>query len=352
MRLIVVPTLFSLSIPAKGVPLSNITNSGANCSLPPLVTLEEHFASQAFINSSFNSELGLEYYLPQQVTQLEDLDNGRINDLNAGGISTQVISQTPTMHVPPANMCIAANNELAAAIDRHPGRYAGFAVLPMLDPTAAAAELERTVKDLGFVGTLIPDHANGRYYDDAFFWPIFQKAEDLNVPVYLHPTWTADDQKSHFIGNYSSVMELALSTYGYGWHADTGLSFLRAWAGGLFDAFPNLKMVLGHDGEAIPFWIGKIEPYLDTVKLPSQRSFNETFAENLWFTTSGQFTLQPLETLLGRVDPSRIMYSVDYPLGTNVEGKAFMETLRGSGLVDEEEFEMIAYKNARELLGL
>lgn len=142
----------------------------------------------------------------------------------------------------------------------------------MLEPAAAAAELERSVTALGFLGTLIPHHANGRYYDDAFFWPVFEMAQELDVPVYLHPSWVSDDQAAHFEGNFSAAMSSTLSAFGYGWHVDTGLSFLRAWAGGLFDAFPKLKIVLGHDGEGLPFWFNRMEPFFDKVKTNSSRS--------------------------------------------------------------------------------
>jgi predicted TIM-barrel fold metal-dependent hydrolase len=227
--LFVASSFYSLVSSAPTTTLqSNSSLPPKNNSLPPLITLEEHFIAHAIANSSWNAErvpnwplpgdeLELPYYTPDQLSRALDVGSGRVQDLDAAGIVIQVISQIPTTHVPPANLCIAANTELAAATHAHPDRLAGFALLPMLDPVVAATELQRAVRDLGFLGTLIPNHANERYYDDSFFWPIFEMAQELDVPVYLHPSYVADDQFQHFTGNYSQIMSLVLATYGYGW---------------------------------------------------------------------------------------------------------------------------------------
>ena len=125
-------------------------------------------------------------------------------------------------------------------------------MLPMSDPTAASDELTRCIKELNFVGALVPNHTNGRYYDDAYFWPVFGRAERLNVPIYLHPTSPPPGLEPHYEGNYAHSTANVLGSYGFGWHSETGLHVLRLFASGLFDKYPRLQIIIGHMGEMLP----------------------------------------------------------------------------------------------------
>lgn len=129
----------------------------------------------------------------------------------------------------------------------------------MQNPRAAAEELERTVKQHGFVGALVNNHCeDGSMYDDEKFWPVFERAVELDVPIYIHPTYPANNLSSHYSGNFSSIAAIMMSTAGWGWHSECGLHVLRLFASGLFDRFPTVKIVIGHMGEMLPYMLDRI----------------------------------------------------------------------------------------------
>jgi len=174
----------------------------------PLITLEEHYASSKVVDSHYSE-------FPQHVlSKLKSLSGERIQDMDKGDVSLQVISHGPLVASPSA--CLEANDELAAAISQNSKRLAGFAMLSMQDPKAAARELARCVKELGFVGALVDSHLDGQFYDDECFWPVFEEAQDLDVPIYLHPTFATDSALEHFHENYDREISTALSAYGWG----------------------------------------------------------------------------------------------------------------------------------------
>jgi predicted TIM-barrel fold metal-dependent hydrolase len=310
----------------------------------PLIALEEHYVSSAVLQAQTVDRYA--NFPPHIPTKLKALGDDRIRDLDNGKISLQVLSHGPGIR-PPA-LCAAANDELASAISNNTTRLAGFAMLPMNDPADAAKELERCIKDLQFVGALVDNHVNGEFYDDERFWPIFQKAEELDTPIYIHPSFPAD--KEHYAGNYSDKISLALSAFGWGWHSETALSILKLFASGFFDRHPRAKIVIGHMGEMIPFQFERIITTSQPWGL--KRGFREVWKENIWITTSGMFALPPLVCLLQTTDISHVLYSVDYPFSSNEKGLAFMEEVQKSGVLSEEDFEKFAYRNAEELLGL
>jgi len=175
----------------------------------PLITLEEHYVSQEAGSSHFSG------FPPALVTKLRSLGDERIRDLNNGGVSIQVISHGPFENSP--DMCRKANNELAEAVSKNLTRLVGFALLPMTDPKAAADELSRCVRELGFVGALVDNHLeDGRFYDDEHFWPVFEAAQELDVPIYLHPTFASDSMLEHYKGNYDNKVATSLSAFWLG----------------------------------------------------------------------------------------------------------------------------------------
>ena len=310
----------------------------------PLITLEEHYVSSAVTQTQTVNPYAT--FPPHIPVKLKDVSDGRIQDLDNGKISIQVISHGPGIRPPP--LCTAANDELASKISQHPTRLAGLAMLPMNDPEEAAKELERSTKDLKFVGALVDNHVHGEFYDDERFWPIFQKAEELGVVIYIHPSFP--DDKKHYEGNYSPKISLALSAFGWGWHSETALSLLRLFASGFFDRFPKVKIVIGHMGEMIPFQIERIITVADNWGL--KRGFRQVWKENVWVTTSGMFDLAPFACLLQCTNIDHVLYSVDYPFSPNEKGLEFVEKVRSSGLLSEEDFEKFAYRNAEALLGV
>ncbi|HEY1411901.1 MAG TPA: amidohydrolase family protein, partial [Rhodopila sp.] len=232
---------------------------------------------------------------------------------------------------------------------RHPTRYRGFAHLPLLAPDAAADELRRSVKDLGFHGVLVNGATDGRFLDDPAFEPILARAEQLDVPIYLHPGIpTAEVRHAYFDGlpgNFSFT--LALSAWG--WHADTAIHTLRLALSGTLDRHPGLKIVIGHMGEALPFMLDRID---ETTALQAktllQRSVRQTLTDQVWITTSGFFTMVPFMAALMTFGVDRIMFSVDYPFASNARARAFLDSLP----VSPADRAKIAHGNADALLRL
>ncbi|OBT59733.1 hypothetical protein VE04_00212 [Pseudogymnoascus sp. 24MN13] len=310
----------------------------------PFITLEEHYVS---VKARETDAVDDYASFPQHiVTKLRSLSDERIQDLDKGNVSLQVISHSPGTRSPA--VCSAANDELAAAISTNPTRMAGFATLPMKQPEEAAKELERCVRDLAFVGALVDNHADGQFYDDERFWTVFEKANELDVPIYIHPTYAADSMMEHYKGNYDDAIAVALSAYGWGWHADTGLHILKLFASGLFDRFLEVKIIIGHMGELLPFQLERVIAIAD--RFGKKRGFREVWNKNIWITTSGMFALAPLACLLQTTSIDRVLYSVDYPFSSNEKGLDFFKEIEKSGLIAGEDLAKFAYRNAQNLL--
>lgn len=316
----------------------------------PLITLEEHYSSPKVLESSEGVGALYKNFPPPLLHKLNSLGDERIQDLDRGNVSVQVISHGPG-EAPPS-VCTAANDDLAAAIAKHPARLAGFAMLNMSQPAAAVRELRRCVQDLGFVGALVENHdADGHFYDDERFWPVFEAAQDLDIPIYIHPCFPAADRADYYKGNYEDSVAVALSAFGWSWHSETGLHILRLFASGLFDRFTRLKIIIGHMGELLPFQIERIIPGAQRW-VKRDRGLREVWRNNIWVTTSGMFTLPPLACLLQTTSIDHVLYSVDYPFSTTEMGLKFVEEIEKSGLIVGEDLEKFAFLNAEKLLGI
>lgn len=311
--------------------------------VPPLITLEEHFISDK-INAARERYAGFPASI---LPKLQSLGELRIKDMDSGSVNLQIISHGPINAT--AKECRESNDQLAGACRDHSKRLAGFAMLPMSDPDAAAAELQRGVKDLDFVGALINNHIDGTFYDDEKYWRVFEKAVELDVPIYLHPTFASDEMLQHYRGNFSEQTAFSLSVAAWGWHTETGLHILRLFASGLFDKLPTLKIIIGHMGEMLPFALDRILP-MSKLWGERQRDLKTVWDENIWITTAGYFSLAPMSCLLRMSKIDKILYSVDYPFATNEKGLAFVEELQKSNLVDDEQLDLICFKNAENLL--
>ncbi|OQU97084.1 hypothetical protein CLAIMM_03082 [Cladophialophora immunda] len=326
----------------------------------PLITLEEHFLSEHVVDYySANSRLDpyQETVLLRRCrTDLLDVGDVRLKSMEDNQVSVQVLSHAANAIALDVETCVKVNDELAEKIRQHPDVFAGFATLPMIDPAAASKEFHRCAKDLKFVGALIDNNCNGRFYDDPSFWPVFEAAQELDVPIYLHPSYNEQVKPLLFDGNYPEAVAQTLSMYAWGWHSENALHLIRLFAAGVFDKFPRLKIILGHMGEMLPFQLDRIirvssnQWPMAGVKL--DRQLRQVWDENIWVTTSGMFAVAPMATLLRQCKPDRILYSVDYPFTRNEWGLQFMKDLRDDGLVTDDVLEGIAYKNAEKLLGV
>ncbi len=276
------------------------------------------------IDPGFKSLMG--YYLSNPhpraslvASRIEDLGDQRLGDMDAAGIDMQILSITsPGVQIFEASTAVSlarsTNDQLADAVRRHPTRFAGLAAIAPQQPEEAAKELERAVHRLGLKGAIVNSHTHGEYLDDPKFWPIFEAAEALDVPIYLHPTTPSRAMIAPFLPR-------GLDGAIYGFAVETGLHVLRIIVAGVFDRFPKLRLVVGHLGEALPYWLFRIDfmhaPIAAANRYPGVKKINkrpsEYLKENVYVTTSGM-AWEPVilfaQSVLG-ID--RVMYAMDYP---------------------------------------
>lgn len=321
-----------------------------------IIAIEEHVTTPLYQQKQIDTPRRLASLVDRKqrvghdvMTELYDMSNSRVAAMNDAGIDMQVLSMTmPGPQGMAAADAIAvardANDRMAAAVKSHPNRFAALATLPTPDVDAAVAELERTVKTLGFKGTMINGHTNGEFLDDKKYWPIFEAAQSLDVPVYLHPRDVHPSATFYFDG-YPEI-----ATAACGFTVDTTIHFMRIVFGGVFDAFPKLKFVLGHLGEGIPFVLDRVEDH--TALAAKRRGLKKTVAEvmreNVWVTTSGNFSAPALRCTVDVLGIDRVIFSVDWPYESNKIGVAFLNNL---GL-PQPELEKLAHGNAERLLKL
>lgn len=327
-----------------------------------IIALEEHFTTRALREANADHPLAKMYDLLADAGQwqkgaevpagISDLGDGRLADMDAAGIAMQLLSQTvpateSLASAAAVRLAAEANDVIADAVSAHPDRFGGFATLPMSEPKAAADELDRAVSQLGFRGAMVNGHVGGRYLDDEFFWPVFERAEALGVPIYLHPTRPPQAVFDACYAGFSPVVTEILGTAAWGWHVDTGLHALRLIIGGVFDRFPNLQVILGHMGETLPSMIWRVEDRMGKlVKL--DRPIPDYFTQNFHITISGVFDYAPFASAVHAIGIDRILFAVDYPYSTNIAGKQFLDNLP----ISPGDKAKIAHLNAERLLGL
>jgi len=281
-------------------------------------------------------------------------ERGRIAAMDEAGIDFQVMSLAAMGFdaldaATSTALAQDVNDELAVAVRTHPERLGGFATLGLKDPVAAAAELERCVTKLGFRGALVDGTVGGLFLDDARFLPVFEAAERLGVPVYLHPAPPPEPVKQAYFSGLPGELGMLLSIAGWGWHAETGLHTLRLIVSGLFDKVPKLQLIIGHMGEGLPYAMARSSGILSGPARLRQ-TVAEYFKTNIHLTTSGYFSLPPLKCALEVVGIERMMFSVDYPFSANTRGRKFLE--EAAGMMSAEDVERLAGGNAERLLGL
>ena len=318
-----------------------------------VIALEEHYMD-AEVARHF-TEGGPEGRLPALRDRLLDVGELRIKEMDEAGIDLQVLS-----HTAPATQRVdadqgpgiarSANDRLKDTVDRSKGRFAGFASLPTANPKAAADELERAVTKLGFKGAMIHGltwiGSERLFIDDKRFWPIFERAQELDVPIYLHPAIPHPAVVNAYYKDYVKEFPSILSA-GWGFTVETATQGLRMVLSGVFDKYPNLKIIMGHLGEGLPFLLWRIDM---TFGRQGNRamSFRETFRKNFWITTSGNFSTPALLCSVMEMGVERILFSVDYPYVPNPPGMRWMEQVP----LTTEDREKILGGNAKKLLKL
>jgi 2,3-dihydroxybenzoate decarboxylase len=281
------------------------------------------------------------------VARLTDFSGARLEAMDRAGITRAVLSlagpgvQAERDTATAIRMAKAANDFLAGEIAKRPDRYSGFAHLPMQDATAAAAELTRCMRELGFVGAMINGHTNGQYLDHPALHPFWEKVQELGAPIYIHP---ADPVVPAPVLDGHKGLRRATWEWGF----ETGSHALRLVFGGHFDRFPGTTIVLGHLGETLPFLLWRFDSRarLYGVKLAKRPS--DYIRQNIAVTLSGMYAPEPLACTIGALGADRVMFSADYPFESIDEAAHFMDTVP----LAEDLRADIAGNNAKRLLRL
>ncbi len=311
---------------------------------PKVVDEERFIASDApFLSISDTPQVR------EMLESLLDMGEGRLKAMNTFGIDMQVLSfVSPGVQVFDAatgtQMAKKVNEELSRVANEHPTRFAGLASLALQNPNEAADELERSVKDLGLKGACICTHTKGEYPDGKKYRVIFRRAHELDVPIYLHPRGPSPGMIEPYLG-YPFLDGAML-----GFAAEAGLSALRLICSGLFDEYPRLKIVLGHLGEAIPFWLSRIDNFWKRGPLSTMlnKSPSQYFQDNFFVTTSGMFSEPAFKCILSTLGAGRILFAVDYPMESPEEAIKFMEETP----INDNDKEKIYYLNAERVFSL
>ncbi|WP_394773295.1 amidohydrolase family protein [Flavobacterium sp.] len=324
-----------------------------------IVTLEEHISFPEMAGQIPKAALGgfgESERMQQLSAKLADITGARLDSMDANGISTQVLSVDSSganLLSPKDGPAFARqyNDMIAKRISGFENRFTAFAHLPMTAPIAAADELERAVTEYHFRGAMIRGLTQEKFLDQPEFAPIFERAEKLGVPIYLHPGLPpkgVSDIYYNGLPNHSGMAE-ALACYGWGWHSETALHVLRLLYSGIFDQYPKLNLIIGHMGEMLPMMMARSErAFKPGNGGANQRSLTDTFHQQVHITTSGFFTQPPLKIALDTFGIDNIMFSVDYPFSTNEMGIDFLNAID----LPEEQLLKIAHGNADKLLKL
>lgn len=314
-------------------PLEGITRIAAEEAFAPPDMIERYkqlISNRQVADPGFESLMG--YFLFNAtahtdaiIARLQDLGDRRLADMAAAGVGRQIIALTaPGLQIFDAdtarNLAPEYNDMLAAAVRRHPDKFTGLAAVAPHAPDAAAKELERSVHSLGLRGVVINSHTHGEYLDDQKFWPIFEAAEALDVPVYLHP-------QTPPAAMIQPLLECGLDGAIYGFGVETGMHLLRIIMSGVFDRFPKLRLVVGHLGEAIPYWLFRVDFFhgsiVRTKRYERIRELelrpSDYMKRNIWLTTSGMAWEPVIMYARDVVGPDRVLYAMDYPYQYRIE---------------------------------
>jgi uncharacterized protein len=304
------------------------------------VALEEHFAVPAIaarIDKAAISRRGfrprtLPPGVPSPLGLLPEIGEKRLKSMDDAGISVQVISNSgagPDLVPGPDGVAMAReiNDHLAKAIASRPDRFAGFAALPMLSPDAAVTEFRRAVRELGFVGAMVHGTTEGRFLDHPSYDGILAAAEELDVPIYIHPHIPPEPVRQAYFSDLPGGTGRVLETAGWGWHSETAVHVLRMVVAGTLDRHRKLKLIIGHMGEMLPMMLARLDKVFVHDNDHLKRPLSQTILDQVWITTSGIFDEPPFLAALLTFGIDRIMFSVDYPYSPDALGREFLDRL-------------------------
>lgn len=318
----------------------------------PFIGTEETFSTRELM--ILNDRLFLED------TGLAEIGPRRIGAMNEAGINVQILSaHTPGVQNVPGqegiDFAYRLNRMLVEGpMAAYPGRFQAFATLPLQNPEASADELERAVREDGFLGCLTNGIIGKKFLDHPDFEPVLARAEALDVPIYIHPGLPPDEVFQIYYSNMrpeyqEEYQDQVLSISAYGWHQEVVTQCLRMITSGVFDRFPKLQIIIGHMGEGLPFFYERIvEKMSEVTKSTLHKPFEQYFHDNFWFTTSAFFQDDLLDLLLKYISVDRVMFATDYPFANMKEGTDWFRAVN----LPREAKEKIAFRNAQKLFGI
>lgn len=282
--------------------------------------------------------------------RLLDLEKIRLAEMDEYGVTMHLLSLTsPGVQMLDADTAVgiarSTNDELAETIKRHPHRFAGLATVAPQNPQEAVREIERAKTKLGLNGIVINSHTNNEYLDNKFYWPILEAAEAFDMPIYLHPRTPSDQMRPPF-DDYN----MGSAFWGYG--METSTHFVRLMMSGAFDQFPNLRIVLGHMGEAVHFWIWRLDymsaPGVSRGESPIKLLPSEYLRRNLAITTSGQENPDALRYSIDTLGSWNVMWAIDYPYQQTPGAVQFMD----NAPITQPERDAIYWQNAKRIFNI
>lgn len=329
----------------------------------PVITVEEHFHHPE-VSAEVRSLSGplpvvpddgfatfiQEEFMPDR-DSAERLGGRRLAHMDKAGIDIQVVSHgafSPNnLDRPEAiDLCRRVNDSLAQQISEHPTRFRGFATIPLHDPAAAADEMRRCVNELGFVGTLITGTCGGQFLDDERFDPVLAAAEEVDLPIYVHPGMP-DNPASPFYydGNWPAAVHFTFATHAFGWHMEAGIHIIRLVLSGALDRHPKLKLLSGHWGEFAAGWLERLDGTFAKAHY-LERTVTDYYRDHVWVTPSGMYNHNQMRYMLAEVGADRIIHSEDFPYLVRDDVSDF---LIQADLTDDQRH-AIAHRNAEQLM--
>lgn len=282
--------------------------------------------------------------------RLYDLDDERLQVMDENGVDVHLLSLASTgVQMFDADKATAlaslANDHMAEAIDRHPDRYAGLASFAPQDVAGAVKEIERAMTELDLNGLIVNSHTNGEYLDEPEYWPILEAAAALKAPLYIHPRAPSPAMAKPYRAH---TLEHAI----WGFQAETGLHAVRLIVSGVFDKFPDLKIVLGHMGEGLPYWLYRIDAMHKAFKAPDRAVLKQKpsdyFHQNFAITISGVNWTPALKFCIDAISADNIMFAIDYPFCDSAEAVEFMDSVD----ISEEDRKKIYSENAERIFNI
>jgi predicted TIM-barrel fold metal-dependent hydrolase len=253
--------------------------------------------------------------LGDHAERLGDIDEKRIEAMDEMGIDLSILALTPPgTHPLPADGAVRlsreANDTAAAAVARNPSRFRALSTLPMSSPDNVVSELERAAR-LGHVGTMVYGRAGDLFLDDPVYEDFFAAAARLRQPIFIHPQIPTRAVRDASYTGFNPITDLALASFGWGWHMDTATAALRLIVRGTFDRHPDLQIVLGHWGEMLPFWLDRADSLSRVAGL--ERKVSDYIRSNFYITASGMLNPAMLRHIMSVTTGDRLIFSTDYP---------------------------------------